>query len=201
MSQNRTPHERLDPRRPLVLDLRELGRRPGSMRSQRLSVPAPHGWAVQPIRVPEGAVLDLDLRLEAVMEGVFVSGTVQAQTEGECVRCLSPVADEVVSRVDELFAYPDSRTEETTEEDEVRRIEGDFVDLEPAVRDVVVLALPLAPLCRTDCHGLCPTCGQRLDDLPADHTHETIDPRWAALAERFAADAPGTPGRHDSQES
>ncbi len=50
------------------------------------------------------------------------------------------------------------------------------------VRDTVVLGLPVSPLCRPDCAGLCPDCGQRLDDLPADHTHELIDPRWAALA-------------------
>ena len=49
------------------------------------------------------------------------------------------------------------------------------------VRDAVVLGLPWTPLCRPDCTGLCPTCGQRLDTLPDDHTHETIDPRWAAL--------------------
>jgi len=53
------------------------------------------------------------------------------------------------------------------------------------VRDAVVLSLPLTPLCRPDCAGLCAECGERLDDLPADHSHTVIDPRWLALTERF----------------
>lgn len=185
MRENKIGQVRLDPRRPLVLDTRELGRRPGSMQPHHDRVAAPADLAVQPIGVRAGSPLDLDLRLESVVEGVFVSGDVSAAAEGECVRCLAPVSCAVVARVDELFAYPDSTAEQTTEEDEVRRIEGDYIDLEPAVRDAVVLALPLTPLCTEDCPGLCPTCGERLRDLPAGHGHETVDPRWAALAERF----------------
>lgn len=185
MRGNKIGKARLDPRRPLVLDTRELGRRPGSMLPHRDQVSLPTELAVQPIGVRSGSPLDLDLRLESVVEGVFVSGDVSAVAEGECARCLTPVTIEVVARVDELFAYPDSVAEQTTEEDEVRRIEGDYIDLEPVVRDAVVLGLPLAPLCKDDCQGLCPNCGERLDDLPAGHSHETVDPRWAALAERF----------------
>jgi uncharacterized protein len=84
----------------------------------------------------------------------------------------------------ELFAYPDSSTDRTTDEDEVERIEGDLINLEPVVRDAIVLGLPITPLCRPDCAGLCPNCGQRLGDLAPDHTHEMLDPRWAALAGR-----------------
>ncbi len=82
----------------------------------------------------------------------------------------------------ELFAYPDSTTDATTEQDEVHRLDGDYSTLEPVVRDAIVLGLPFTPLCRPDCAGLCPTCGQRLDELPDDHAHESLDPRWAALA-------------------
>ena len=185
MRENKIGQVRLDPRRPLVLDTRELGRRSGSMQPHNDRVAAPADLAVQPIGVPAGSPLDLELRLESVVEGVFVSGEVCAVAEGECVRCLTPVSYDVVARVDELFAYPDSTAEQTTEEDEVRRISGDYIDLEPVVRDAVVLALPLAPLCKDDCQGLCATCGERLDDLPAGHSHDSIDPRWAALAERF----------------
>ena len=80
---------------------------------------------------------------------------------------------------------PSAATEQTSEEDEVSHLVGDLLDLEPLVRDALVLDLPLSPLCRDDCRGLCAGCGERLDDLPADHTHTTTDPRWAALAERF----------------
>jgi uncharacterized protein len=176
---------RLDPRQPFVLEVRELGRRPGSMRVIRAEVPAPAGLSVGMARIPDGQPLTLDLRLESVVEGVLVSGTVTAPVIGECARCLTPVSDTVTVPVTELFAYPDSTTEQTSDEDEVSHLVGDMLDLEPVVRDALVLDLPLSPLCREDCRGLCAGCGERLDDLPADHTHSTTDPRWAALAERF----------------
>jgi uncharacterized protein len=173
---------RLDPHQPLVLDTRELGRRPGSMRELRFTAPAPAGLGlVDLIGVPQGDELELDLRLESVMEGVLVSGTVTAALAGECGRCLEPVTDELVVDVQELYAYPESTSEDTTDEDELSRMDGDLLDLEPALRDAVVLALPLTPLCREDCQGLCATCGERLDDLPDDHAHEVVDARWEAL--------------------
>lgn len=178
---------RLDPRRPLVLDVRELGRRPGSMRPARRTVPAPAGLALELARVPEGAPLELDLRLEAVVEGVLVSGRVTAAVQGECGRCLEPVRTELAVDVQELFAYPDSATDNSADADEVRRLIGDQLDLEPVIRDAVVLGLPMSPRCRDDCPGLCPGCGARWDELPADHNHDPIDPRWAALTERFGA--------------
>jgi len=182
---------RLDPRRPLVLDVHELGRRPGSMRAVRRTVPAPEQLGVELARVADSEPLELDLRLESVVEGVLVSGTVTAAVTGECARCLGPVAGRVTVPVQELFAYADSATEETTEEDEVSHLVGDHLDLEPVVRDAVVLALPLSPLCREDCAGLCPDCGGVLDELPQDHSHAApVDPRWAALADRVSTARP-----------
>jgi uncharacterized protein len=184
------PQRRLDPHAPLVLDTRELGRRPGSMREVRRTVPAPAQLGIEGvIGVPVGADLALDLRLESVMEGVLVSGEVTAPLEGECGRCLEPVSDTVVVEVQELFAYEASTSDETTDEDELPRMEGDHLDLEPAVRDAVVLALPLTPLCDEDCAGLCVDCGERLDDLPEDHSHDAVDARWAALASLSSPDA------------
>jgi uncharacterized protein len=112
---------------------------------------------------------------------VLVTGTVTAPVTGECGRCLDPITDELVVEVCELFAYPSSITDRTSEQDEIHRIEGEHLDLEPVVRDEVVLGLDFAPLCRPDCAGLCPGCGQRLADLPAEHAHHTVDPRWAGL--------------------
>jgi uncharacterized protein len=178
------PHQtptHLDPRSPLVLNTRDLPRRPGSMRAVERSVPAPADLGLALIGVPEGADLDLRLRLESVSEGVLVSGTVVAPVEGECGRCLRPVSDTIVVSIQELFAYEHSTTDETTDEDEVGRMQGDLIDLEPDLRDAMVLALPNHPLCREDCPGLCPECGAQWDDLPADHSHTQVDPRWAAL--------------------
>jgi uncharacterized protein len=174
----------LDPRAPLVLDIRDLPRSPGAMRALTRTVGAPAHLDLAMIGVPVGADLVLDLRLESVSEGVLVSGRATAPLAGECGRCLREIQDRLDVRYQEMYAYRHSTTEETTDEDEVGRIHGDLIDLEPALRDAVVLALPNHPLCRADCPGLCPECGVPRDDLPADHDHRRVDPRWAAL-ERF----------------
>jgi uncharacterized protein len=161
------------------------------MRSYSRQIAAPTGTArlgLETIAVPEGQEIDLDVRLESVTEGVYVSGTVRAPLSGECARCLDVLADEVDVALSELFAYPDSVTDETTDADEVPRVVDELIDVEQIVRDAVVLALPLAPLCRADCPGLCPDCGEKWADLAPDHGHETLDPRWAALKGRLSAD-------------
>ena len=85
------------------------------------------------------------------------------------------------SRFQELFVYDEHQDYSSEEDDEVSMLEGDLVDLEPLLRDAVVLALPFQPLCEDDCPGLCTECGARLADDP-DHAHdEPIDPRWAGL--------------------
>jgi uncharacterized protein len=172
----------LDPRAPLVLDTRELGRRPGSQRTTSFSAEAPAELGIEILGVPEGSQIEFDLRLEAVMEGVLITGTATAALEGECARCLEPIEDTISVDVQELFVYDDPRTATgDDEDDDVRRLEDDLVDLEPLLRDAVVLALPYQPLCREDCPGLCVECGARLADDP-DHRHDApIDPRWAAL--------------------
>jgi uncharacterized protein len=169
---------RLDPRGPLVLDTRELGRRAGSMRRVQRTLPAPAGWELELVRVVTGGELALDLRLEAVMEGVLVSGTVTAPVAAECGRCLEPVSDTVAVEVQELYAY--AREDAA---DDSPLLVGDLIDIEPLVRDAVVLALPLNPVCTEDCTGLCPGCGVRRTDLDPAHTHDETDPRWAALAD------------------
>jgi uncharacterized metal-binding protein YceD (DUF177 family) len=182
---------------PMRIDLRELGRRAGAMQELDRTVPAPHDWRVEMIGVPPEAQAHLRLRLESVMEGVLVSGRAEVPVAGTCARCLEPFEDTLELDIQELYAYAGSTTEATSEEDEVRRIDGDFLDLEPLLRDTVVLNLPLAPVCSEDCAGLCVDCGQRLDDLPADHSHEVVDARWAGLAQKFSttpASSPGTPG-------
>jgi uncharacterized protein len=173
----------LDPRAPLVLDTRELGRRPGSQRRVSRSAPAPADLGIDVLGVPEGSPVELDLRLEAVMEGVLVTGTARVRVTGECSRCLDDLADDLEVELQELFAYDDEHDEPEDQVEEVARLEGDLLDLEPLVRDAVVLSLPFGPLCREDCPGLCAECGARLADDP-EHGHgERIDPRWAALAE------------------
>ena len=164
-----------------MLDTRELGRRPGSQREVSRTVQAPADLGIEVLNVPEGSPVELDLRLEAVMEGVLVTGTARVALEGECVRCLEPLTDEVEVRFQELFVYDDQDVD-PDEELEVSTLHDDLLDLEPLLRDAVVLALPFQPLCQDDCPGLCPECGARLADDP-DHGHDApVDPRWAALS-------------------
>jgi uncharacterized protein len=149
------------------------------MRKVHRVVPAPAGLGTEVIGIPEGSDLELDLRLEAVMEGVLVSGTVRGRAVGECVRCLERVELDVDADLQELYVYP-GRAPEGEDDDELRELEGDLIDLGPAMYDTVVPALPFQPVCSEDCPGLCSECGARLADDP-DHRHESADPRWAAL--------------------
>ena len=166
-----------------MLDTRELGRRPGSQRRVSRSAPAPADLGIDVLGVPEGSPVQLDLRLEAVMEGVLVTGTARVHVTGECSRCLDRVEDDLEVELQELFAYDDEDAEPEDRDEEVGRLDGDLLDLEPLVRDAVVLALPFGPLCRDDCPGRCVECGARLADDPGHEHGERIDPRWAALAE------------------
>jgi uncharacterized protein len=171
----------LDPRQPLTVDTMTLPRQPGATRALKRVVPAPADLGVELISVPKDSDLELDLSLTSASEGVYVSGSVRGTLSGECGRCLDEIGQSFDVPIGELYAYAQSSTEETTDEDEVGRMQGDLLDLEPAVRDAVVLTLPTNPVCRPDCPGLCPECGAHLADLPADHSHEDVDPRWAAL--------------------
>lgn len=172
---------RPDMRSPLVLDVSRLGRRPGAMQTIGQTVRSPVRIGLDLLAIEAGAPLDLDLRLESVSEGVLISGTVHGPTRGECSRCLGPVTGDVEIALTELFAYPDSLTESTTEEDEVGHVIDHTVNLEQPIIDAVGLALPFVPLCQEDCPGLCPQCGVALASAGPDHGHEQIDPRWAKL--------------------
>jgi uncharacterized protein len=190
MTTDKTPQARAtapDATSPWTIDvLREISRRPGTMKPWVRDVPAPEDFGLEVIGVPAGEPIHLDLRLESVVEGVLASGTVSADVVGECSRCLGPVHDHVDVDLTELYAYPDSVTDETTDPDDVSRIVDEKIDLEPAVRDAVLLELPNAPLCREDCPGVPSPDEQAWAFVPAGTTRERIDPRWAALQERFA---------------
>ena len=171
----------MDARSPLVFDTIELGRRAGSMTLLSREIPAPADFATEVIGVPEGTVLDVQGRLESVVEGVLATVVVSTKAVGECSRCLEPVEVPVRVELQELYEYDDPGMRPSgDEESDLLRLEGDLLDLEPALRDAVVLALPRVPLCDEECLGLCPQCGMRLEGHP-EHTHEQLDPRWAAL--------------------
>src|SRR3954447_10533505 len=184
------------PRGAFVFDMRQLGRQAGNALTQTRTIPAPEDLHLELIGVPVGADVTLEVRFEAVSEGVLATGTATAPLAGECARCLTPVTSSLTVSFQELYLYADGRHdkqgkhdrhdrhdgEDEQDEQELYHLNGDQLDLEPAFRDAVVLALPMSPLCREDCPGLCVECGAPLADAGPDHRHdEAADPRWAAL--------------------
>jgi uncharacterized protein len=181
---------RLDHRNPLVFDTHELGRRPGALQRLTRTIDAPKDLGIQGvIGVPEDAPMELVLRLESVMEGVLVTGTARASAKGECVRCLEPLEQVLAADFQEMFSYPDADdrgrpkaepVDDAEDDEDTLFLEDGLFDLEPVLRDAVVLALPMQPVCQDDCPGLCSECGARLADDP-EHHHDAVDIRWAAL--------------------
>jgi uncharacterized protein len=144
------------------------------------------------ISIKAGTPVAIEVRLESVVEGVLVTGSVRGTATGACVRCLDPADLEVDGHFQELFAYADRAAHHhevgaDTDEDEVHELVGDLIDLEPVLRDAVVPTLPFQPVCREDCPGLCSECGVHLAEDP-DHHHEVFDPRWSALSDMLKPD-------------
>ncbi len=134
--------------------------------------------------LPQSLVV-VDVVLDAVIGGVEVSGHVRAPWTGLCRRCLRPVGGELDSSVRELYrpASGGGRALAGTSaaDEETYPIAGDLLDLAPLARDAILLSLPLAPLCRPDCAGLCPTCGADRNEGACDCPTTPLDPRWSAL--------------------
>ncbi|MBB4136009.1 YceD family protein [Gordonia humi] len=176
--------------KPFVIDVRSVPRRAGSMVEVDRTVVTPDRIGAEMIGIPADSDVHLDLRLESVTEGVLVSGTVSGSTEGQCGRCLEALDDSVSVYLTELFAYPDSETDKTSDDEDVERIVDEEIDLEQTIIDAIATELPLSPVCAPDCAGLCQICGVRLADAEPDHGHEVIDPRWAKLADKLVDPEP-----------
>lgn len=157
----------------LVVDVAELRRRAGNRkrieRSALLS-----GLVVADVAVMEDAAVEVEGVLESISDQVVIDGTVRADWVGSCRRCLNEVTGRVEVAIREVF-------DRHPVEGETYALTGDTLDLEPMVRDTVLLSLPLAPLCDDACPGPDPDhpVGAAGDD-PADESGEG-DPRWAAL--------------------
>jgi uncharacterized protein len=160
---------------PLTIGVADLLRRSGNIRAEHLEAVLDE-LAVTGSQVPDGEPVQLDVRLESVNEGVVVAGTLAAPWEGECRRCLQPVRSRLEVPVLEVY-------EDDPVEGETRKLEIDRIDLEPLVRETVLLELPLVPLCREDCAGLCAECGADRNEVDCGHALEVRDDRWAALDE------------------
>jgi len=194
MPHSSTKHPKgLDSRNPLVFDTRDLA--PGVARTLTRTIPAPEFMGVELARVPAGADLELEIQLEGVAEGVLVTATVSGPLVGECARCLEPFESAVKVRFQELFTVGDQPGEDAEDADSYRLDPSGLLDLEPALRDAIVLELPLSPLCEAGCQGLCVECGIRLADAEPGHRHEQRGTMWAALKD-FQAERPDAAPEH-----
>ena len=177
----------------LVVDIVDLPRSSGAAKTVHREAPAPAGLGTPVIGVPEGSPILLDATLISMENGVLVRAGARVHVHGECVRCLRDLDEERTVDFDELYLLPEAAAAQLEEGDEEAAdlfLVGETdLDLEPALRDALILGLPQRPLCRPDCRGLCPGCGERMEDLPEGHAHEVVDPRWSALAGMFDGDA------------
>ncbi|MDP4014923.1 MAG: DUF177 domain-containing protein [Candidatus Nanopelagicales bacterium] len=167
---------------PLVIDSRSLTRQPGSSDVRTAEFPVPEKVGNDVAWVEPGALARLRILLESVLDGILVTADGVVGARGECVRCLEPLKWDQEISFRQFFTYPgvgDGAGDDEAED--VAEMHGDLMDVRPAFHDAVVLALPLTPLCRPDCAGLCAECGFKLADDP-QHRHTKIDPRWSALA-------------------
>jgi uncharacterized protein len=176
----------------------ELPRRAGEMKEYQLDLEILEPVGVPLVAVPAGDVIEVDMRLESVAEGILLSADIYAIAKGECIRCLDPVEITVERKIQELYRYEptndkggkrkkhSSRTDTSDEIDldavDELWLDGNEMNLEVPIRDAIVLDLPVNPLCSEACLGLCPDCGEKWEKLPEDHVHEVIDARWAGLA-------------------
>jgi uncharacterized protein len=160
--------------KPFVVNISDLVDKPGARRRERVE-----GRLAEPVTVVDSTLRNevpvvVDALLEWVSDGLLATGTVEGAWEGPCRRCLTPVWGRLRTDVQELF-------ESSPRDGESYRLGHDRVDLEPLARESLVLDLPLAPLCREDCRGLCPTCGADLNQGDCDCLPAEPDARWAAL--------------------
>lgn len=156
-----------------VLPVHELMHQTGQYRdySRELVLSERLGEGV--MTVPEGSSLDFDARVESVHEGLWVTGTVHAEAEGQCSRCLTPLTESMEITFEEMFPYQAS-------DDFDYAVEEDLIDLEPVIRDHLVLELPFAPVCADGCEK--PELPEGITlTLEGDEEITQNDPRWSTL--------------------
>lgn len=173
-----------DPRTGLAYDVgmshrvlvSDLLAKPGSSRSEsgviRLDIDltnaAVHGEA------------GFDATLRSLSDGLVARGDVTVEADLSCNRCLDVNTETLTVPFEQVF-----RHEPQDADDEMWVENGSWVDLEPAIHDEVTLSLPIVPVCRPDCRGLCPTCGANLNTDPCDGHDDDADSPFAVLKDLF----------------
>jgi uncharacterized protein len=113
-----------------------------------------------------------------VQGGLLVQGTVESRLGLVCVRCLESFALPLILELEEIFRLPGAGRQS----DEAYAVSDDgWLDLAPLLREQAWVAIPMKPLCRSECKGLCPQCGANLDLESCTCERARIDPRLASL--------------------
>jgi uncharacterized protein len=172
------------PAPPFRVNVAGLRRTPGARREEHRRGRI-NDLVVTSSRVPEQSDVEVDVVVEVSDGGMVATGTVRTQWVGECRRCLIDVGGELVIDVRELYeprpdGYRDP-TEAVEVEQETYPLASETLDLLALARDAVLLNLPLTPICRPDCAGLCPTCGAELNEGPCGCVPAAANGRWSAL--------------------
>jgi len=169
---------------PFDVGLKELRGARGTLHVVRSSTLTEPLVADVDSRVPGGAEVLADVVLEGFDGGVAVTGTVSTRWEGQCRRCLASLDGEISSEVRELFRQGGGEDEGTY------RMAGDHLNLRAMVLDALFASLPVLPLCRPDCRGICPRCGADRNTVDCGCEEVEVDERWSALNVLRAADDP-----------
>ena len=155
----------------LRLNARELLRQPGAQRHIAADLDA-SDLGVLDDRVTGPVVVELTA--VSSIDGIVVAGSISAPWSAPCRRCLADVTGTARIAVDEVY-------QDDVGDDDAFPIEGDQIDLAPAVREYVLLELPEGPLCGDDCAGICPVCGIDRNRSTCQCDTSVRDDRWAAL--------------------
>ena len=183
---------------PFLFNTHDLPHRPGEMREYELTIDSHEELGFEVLSIAADEPIDIDLRIESVAEGILASASIRTEASGECGRCLDAVFYDVDESFQELYEYvedprqarkknkpgkkrPQKSDDDDLDEDLVRQMDGELIDLDGPIRDAIILNLPINPLCSPDCPGLCPDCGLKWIELPDDHAHAPADIRWAGL--------------------
>jgi uncharacterized protein len=158
---------------PLLVNAAELLRRPGNDKDLAVTVTAEDLELVEP-RIAPSADVVLAVHVESLSTGLVVSGTISTDWADTCRRCLADVGGTLVAHAREIYQV-------TITDEEAFPIVGDQIDLGPMTREAILLELPIAPLCKADCAGICGQCGADLNVTSCTCETLIVDDRWAAL--------------------
>ncbi|HAH53569.1 MAG TPA: DNA-binding protein [Bifidobacterium sp.] len=181
---------------PWAVSVAQVASRPGQSKEIDETFPAPSGIGDEIVGVDEGADVSVTGSFDSIVDGLVLTARINAPVHAECTRCLKPIKRDWTVNVTSFFPYEDASTNSNgkSKDDEVDIIAGEdesedtypllgggaWADLEALLRDTLVEELPLQPLCKPDCKGLCSQCGVDLNEHP-DHHHDVTDIRFAAL--------------------